>query len=74
MPAMTTPGSGQGSYNAVVQPPGGMGITTQGFGQEGYVLDSSDEGPLPKPQEQDLNFAVGVPYFLPFATPYRLTT
>lgn len=48
-----------------------MGITTQGFGQEGYVLDTSDIGPLPKPQAEAENFAVGVPYYLPFATPYR---
>lgn len=48
-----------------------MGITTQGFGQEGYVLDTSDIGPMVKPQAEDQNFAVGVPYYLPFATPYR---
>lgn len=52
-------------------PPGGMGITTQGFGQEGYVLDSSDVGPMPKPQKEEQSFAVGVPYYLPFSTPYR---
>lgn len=60
------PGSGYGS-----SPPGGLGITTQSFGQEGYVLDSSDEGPVPRPRPDEFNFAVGVPYFLPFSTPYR---
>jgi hypothetical protein len=53
------------------QPPGGMGITSQGFGQEGYVLDTRDAGVQPKPPPEELNFAVGVPYYLPFATPYR---
>ncbi len=53
-----------------MSPPGGMGITTQGFGQEGYVLDSEDMS-LPQPPPEAENFAVGVPYFLPFATPYR---
>jgi hypothetical protein len=48
-----------------------MGISSQGFGQEGYTLDSTDEGPKPKPPEEALNFAVGVPYYLPFSTPYR---
>lgn len=57
---------GQGS-----SPPGGMGVTSQGFGQEGYVLDSSDIGPRPRPGPYEENFAVGVPYYLPFATPYR---
>ena len=52
-------------------PPGGMGVTSQGFGQEGYVLDSSDIGPRPRPLPQEENFAVGVPYYLPFTTPYR---
>lgn len=66
---MTTPGSGQGSYSASVQPPGGMGVTTQGYGQEGYVLQ--DDQAQPQPPDEALNFAVGVPYFLPFATPYR---
>lgn len=66
---MTTPGSGQGSYQGRVSPPGGMGVTSQGFGQEGYVLE--DEQALPRPPEEALNFSVGVPYFLPFATPYR---
>lgn len=66
---MTTPGSGEGSYQGRVSPPGGMGVTTQGFGQEGYVLD--DEPQPPKPTEEAFNFAVGVPYFMPFATPYR---
>jgi hypothetical protein len=46
-----------------------MGVTSQGFGQEGYVLD--EEQQQPRPQEEQLNFATGVPYFLPFATPYR---
>jgi hypothetical protein len=68
---MTTPGSGQGSYQSRLQPPGGIGITTQGFGQEGFVLP--DEQELTRPPEEALNFSVGVPYFLPFATPYRLT-
>jgi hypothetical protein len=52
-------------------PPGGMGVTSQGFGQEGYILDSEDVKGLPKPPPEALNFATGVPYFLPFATPYR---
>jgi hypothetical protein len=68
---MTTPFGGQGSYQATLQPPGGMGVTSQGFGQEGYVLDNSDVGPLPQPPDEALNFATGVPYFLPFSTPYR---
>jgi hypothetical protein len=46
-----------------------MGVTSQGYGQEGYVLD--DEQGLPRPQPEDHNFEVGVPYFLPFSTPYR---
>lgn len=48
-----------------------MGITSQGFGQEGYVLDDSDVGPMAKPQKPEFNFTVGVPYYLPFSTPYR---
>jgi Protein of unknown function (DUF935) len=60
------PGGGQGS-----SPPGGMGVTSQGFGQEGYVLDSSDEGPMARPRPEEFNFEVGVPYYLPFTTPYR---
>lgn len=52
-------------------PPGGMGVTAQGFGQEGYVLDDSQLGVRPKPRPEEENFAVGVPYYLPFATPYR---
>ena len=56
---MTTPGSGQGSYQASVQPPGGMGISSQGYGQEGYVL--APEQDLIRPPEEALNFAVGVP-------------
>jgi hypothetical protein len=48
-----------------------MGVTSQGFGQEGYVLDTSDASGLPKPPDEALNFSTGVPYFLPFATPYR---
>lgn len=63
------PGGGQGSYSPNVQPPGGMGVTSQGFGQEGYVL--ADEQVQPRPPDEAQNFAVGVPYFLPFATPYR---
>jgi hypothetical protein len=67
---VTTPGSGQGSsYTASTQPPGGMGVTSLGYGQEGYVLE--DEQVLPKPPPEMQNFATGVPYFLPFATPYR---
>lgn len=66
---MTTPSGGYGSYEARVSPPGGMGITTQGFGQEGYVL--VDEQQMPKPPDEAMNFSVGVPYYLPFATPYR---
>jgi hypothetical protein len=62
----SVPGAGLG-----VMPPGGMGVTTQGFGQEGYVLSDDDVGPQPAPTEADLSFATGVPYFLPFATPYR---
>lgn len=46
-----------------------MGVTTQGYGQEGYVLQ--DDQAQPQPPDEALNFAVGVPYFLPFATPYR---
>jgi hypothetical protein len=46
-----------------------MGVTTQGYGQEGYVLQ--DEQVQPRPPDEALDFAVGVPYFLPFATPYR---
>lgn len=46
-----------------------MGVTSQGFGQEGYVLE--DEQQIDRPQPEQLNFATGVPYFLPFATPYR---
>src|ERR1700761_7888982 len=65
------PPSPYGSYQAIRQPPGGMGVTSQGFGQEGYQLATDDEGPLPKPPDQALNFSTGVPYFLPFATPYR---
>jgi hypothetical protein len=48
-----------------------MGISSQGYGQEGYVLDSTDVKGLPKPPPEAENFAVGVPYFLPFSTPYR---
>jgi hypothetical protein len=48
-----------------------MGVTSQGFGQEGYQLDVSDLGPMAKPQPYQQDFAVGVPYYLPFATPYR---
>lgn len=48
-----------------------MGITSQGFGQEGYILDTTDLGPQPKPPPEAENFAVGVPYFLPFSVPYR---
>lgn len=48
-----------------------MGVTSQGFGQEGYILDSSDVGPMPPPTPAEHNFTVGVPYYLPFATPYR---
>lgn len=48
-----------------------MGVTPQGFGQEGYVLDTEDIGSLPKPPDEEQNFAVGVPYYLPFSTPYR---
>jgi hypothetical protein len=59
-------GSGLGA-----SPPGGMGVTSQGFGQEGYVLNTDDVGPQPKPDPAAQNFSVGVPYFLPFATPYR---
>jgi hypothetical protein len=66
---MTMPGGGYGSYESRVQPPGGMGITTQGFGQEGYVLP--EEQQQERPPEEALNFSVGVPYYLPFATPYR---
>jgi intein-like protein with splicing domain len=67
-PAFNLPPPG-GGFGA--NPPGGMGITSQGFGQEGYVLDSSDEGPMPRPRPDEENFTVGVPYFLPFSTPYR---
>jgi hypothetical protein len=57
-----------GGYGS--SPPGGMGITTQGFGQEGYVLEERPAA-LPKPAPEELSFATGVPYYLPFATPYR---
>jgi hypothetical protein len=50
-------------------PPGGMGVSTQGYGQEGYRL--ADDQELVQPPDEALNFATGVPYFLPFATPYR---
>jgi Protein of unknown function (DUF935) len=66
---VTTPGGGEGSYTSSTQPPGGMGVTTQGFGQEGYVLQ--DDQAQPRPPAEAENFAVGVPYFLPFSTPYR---
>ena len=46
-----------------------MGVTSQGFGQEGYVLE--DVQALPQPPPEADNFSVGVPYYLPFATPYR---
>jgi hypothetical protein len=36
-----------------------MGITTQGFGQEGYVL--ADEQAQSRPPEEAMNFSVGVP-------------
>jgi len=48
-----------------------MGVTSQGFGQEGYILSTDDVGQMPKPPPEFENFSVGVPYFLPFATPYR---
>jgi hypothetical protein len=63
---MSTPGSGQGSYTSSVQPPGGMGVTSQGYGQEGYVLQ--DEQTLVQPPDEALNFATGVPYFLGIPT------
>lgn len=59
---MSTPGSGQGSYTSSVQPPGGLGVSSQGYGQEGYVLQ--DDQVLPQPPDEALNFATGVPYFL----------
>jgi uncharacterized membrane protein YgcG len=62
----SVPGAGLG-----VMPPGGMGVTSQGFGQEGYRLSDSDIGPQPAPAPEDQSFVTGVPYFLPFATPYR---
>jgi hypothetical protein len=46
-----------------------MGISTQGYGQEGYTLQ--DDQAQPKPPPEALSFATGVPYFLPFSTPYR---
>jgi hypothetical protein len=46
-----------------------MGVSSQGYGQEGYVLE--DEQSLVRPPDEALNFATGVPYFLPFSTPYR---
>jgi hypothetical protein len=61
-------GSPQAGYGS--SPPGGMGVTAQGFGQEGYVLADTDMV-QPKPPPEDANWAVGVPYYLPFATPYR---
>lgn len=53
----TSPQAGQGS-----SPPGGMGVTSQGFGQEGYIL--ADQMAEPKPPPEDMNWAVGVPYYL----------
>ena len=46
-----------------------MGVTSMGFGQEGYVLP--EDQALPKPPPEALDFATGVPYFLPFSVPYR---
>jgi hypothetical protein len=67
---VTTPGGGQGvPYSTNAQVPGGMGVTSQGYGEEGYVL--ADDQALPKPPPEALDFATGVPYFLPFSTPYR---
>ena len=59
MPFMTTPGSGQGSYQASMQPPGGLGVSSQGYGQEGYVL--AEDQVLPRPPDEALDFATGVP-------------
>lgn len=56
-PAANMPLAGMGS-----SPPGGMGVTSQGFGQEGYVLNDLEELVKPPPEEQ--NFATGVPYYL----------
>ncbi len=60
---MSTPGGGQGvPYTSSVQPPGGMGVTSMGYGQEGYVL--AEDQQLVKPPPEALDFATGVPYFL----------
>ncbi len=56
---MTTPGTPQAGMGS--SPPGGMGVTSQGFGQEGYVLDDEPLGLRPRPQDEEQNFAVGVP-------------
>jgi hypothetical protein len=57
---MTTPGGGQGvPYTSNVQVPGGMGVSSIGFGQEGYVLP--EDQALPKPPPEALDFSVGVP-------------
>jgi hypothetical protein len=60
-------GAPQAGYGS--SPPGGMGVTAQGFGQEGYVLAEA-EMTQPKPPPEDANWAVGVPYYL-LAAPVR---
>jgi hypothetical protein len=52
-------------------PGGGMGISPYGFNQEGYTLDSSDEGVQPRPRPDEFSFTTGVPAHLPFSTVYR---
>jgi len=55
---MTTPSNvPQAGFGS--SPPGGMGVTAQGFGQEGYVLDRIQ--PKERPGEAEENFSVGVP-------------
>jgi hypothetical protein len=51
-------------------PPGGVrGITSQGDPRQGYHIEPDQVQPRPAPSE--LNFAVGVPYFLPFTTAFE---
>jgi Protein of unknown function (DUF935) len=65
-------GNQPGTGGKVQSPPGGVGISEKGgVVQEGYQLDTSDVGPQPKPRPDEFNYAVGVPYYLPFATTYR---
>jgi hypothetical protein len=67
-PAFNLPPPG-GGYGA--SPPGGMGISPQGYGQEGYVLDDAAGEVQPRPRPDEFSFASGVPFYFPFSTPYR---